>query len=340
MKKLKVIQIGMTHEHADGKIAALRLMSDVVEVAGIVDDYALDTPKRYWGSEYFKDYPWLSFEEAFSRQDIDAAIVEVPNLELMPTAFRCLEKNWPIHLDKPAGETLEPYKKLLDGYEAKNLPLQMGYMYRGNPAFQFCQKFIRQGLLGEVLEIDMDMHHGYGGDEYQEYIGKFKGGIMFNLGCHMIDFVVSFMGEPERIESFLLSTPDAPGSGNNATAILQYPHAAVSLRACSRFPVGNVTKRSLKIVGTKGWIEMSPLERFDGGSIELTLALKDGNEFYPAGINIIKFPPQQDRFAEQLREFVKIVRREMQSPYTYEHDYMVHRLTLAASGYISMSKER
>ncbi len=334
MKKLRVIQIGMTHEHADGKIAALHMMPDTYEVAGIVDDHALDTPKRYWGSELFKEYRHLTFEEAFAMNDIDAAIVEVPNLELVPIAFRCLEKKWPIHLDKPAGESLEPYRKLLDGYKAGNLPLQMGYMYRGNPAFQFCQKFIRQGLLGEVLEIDMDMHHGYGGDEYQEYIGKFKGGIMFNLGCHLIDFVCSVMGEPERIEHFLLSTPDAPGSGNNAAAVLQYPHAAVSLRACSRFPVGNVTRRSMKIIGTEGWIEFSPVERFDGESIELTLALKEGNEFYPAGINTIKFPPQKDRYLAQLTEFAQLVRGEIENPYTYEHDYLVHKVTLAASGYI------
>ncbi len=337
MKKLRTIQIGMTHEHADGKIAALKLLSDDFEVVGIVDDTALDTPKRYWGSPLFAEYPHLTFDQAFAMEDIDCAIVEVPNLELVPIAFRCLEKNWPIHLDKPAGETLEPYQKLLEGYKAKNLPLQMGYMYRGNPAFKFCQQLVRNGVLGDIFEIDMDMHHGYGGDEYQEYIGKFKGGIMFNLGCHLIDFVCSIMGEPQRVEHFLLSTPDAPGSGNNAMAVLQYPNATVSLRACSRFPVDNVNRRSLKIVGSKGWLEFSPVERFDGNPIELTLALKDGNAFYPAGINTIKFPPQTDRYIEQLSELAEIIRGNAVSPYSYEHDLMVHKVTLAASGYINLN---
>ncbi len=63
MRKLRVIQIGMPHEHADGKIATLHMMPDTYEVTGIVDDNALDTPKRYWGSELFKDYRHLTFEK-------------------------------------------------------------------------------------------------------------------------------------------------------------------------------------------------------------------------------------------------------------------------------------
>lgn len=336
MKKLRIIQIGMTHEHADGKIGALKLLPDIFEVVGIVDDSAFNTPKRYTFTPVFNEYRHLTFDEAFAMSDIDAAIVEVPNLELVPTAFRCLEKNWPIHLDKPAGESIEPYQKLLAGYKAKNLPLQMGYMFRGNPAFKFVQKLVRNDILGEIFEIDMDMHHGYGGDEYQEYIGKFTGGIMFNLGCHMIDFVCSIMGEPERVEHFLLSTPEDKPVHNNTMAVLQYPHATVALRACSRFPVGNTTRRGLKIVGTKGYVEFSPLERYDGKSISITLALRKDNEFYPAGINTIDFLPQKNRYTDQLTEFAEIIQGKMANPYTYEHDLLVHKITLAASGYIKL----
>ncbi len=334
MKKLRVIQIGMTHEHANGKITTLNMMSETYEIVGIVDDRSLETPKDYAQCDIFNKYPWMSMEEALALPDIDAAIVEVPNLELVPFGFKCLEKNWHIHLDKPAGEELEPYKKLLDGYKEKNLALQMGYMYRGNPAFKFCKKLVADGVLGDIFEIEMDMNHGYGGEKYQQYLGNFKGGIMFNLGCHLIDFICSIMGAPERIESFLMSTPDVePHIKNNTLAVLQYKNATAVIRACSKQPVTNIHSRRLKIVGTKGFVEFSPVERFDGKSLELTLALKDGNEYYPAGINTIKFPAQKDRYIEQLAELAKIIRGEMVNPYTYEHDYLVHKVTLAAAGY-------
>ncbi len=334
MKKLRIIQIGMTHEHADGKITTLDKMPEIYEIAGIVDDRAWETPKEYRPCNIFSKYPWMTMEEALALPDIDAAVVEVPNLELVPAAFKCLERNLHIHLDKPAGEELEPYKKLLDGCREKNLALQMGYMYRGNPAFKFCQKLVADGVLGDIFEIEMDMNHGYGGEQYQRYLGNFKGGIMFNLGCHLIDFICSVMGAPERIESFLLSTPDVePHIKNNTLAVLQYRNATAVIRACSRQPVTNTNSRRLKIAGTKGFAEFSPVERFDGKPVELTLALKDGNGSYPAGISTICFPPQKDRYMEQLAEFAKIIRGEMANPYTYEHDYLVHKVTLAAAGY-------
>ena len=38
MRKLKVIQIGIQHEHAPGKMDSLRKMEDTFDIIGYVDD--------------------------------------------------------------------------------------------------------------------------------------------------------------------------------------------------------------------------------------------------------------------------------------------------------------
>jgi predicted dehydrogenase len=88
--------------------------------------------------------------------------VEVPNNELVPIALCCAEKGLAMHMDKPAGEEMAPFKQLLDVCKAKNLPFQMGFMFRGNPAFQFCIEAIQNKLIGDVVEIIADMNHCYG----------------------------------------------------------------------------------------------------------------------------------------------------------------------------------
>ena len=106
----------------------------------------------------------------------------------------------------------------------------------------------------------------------------------------------------------------------------------MTLRACSRIP-GNIDKRRIRIAGTGGVIEFSPVERFDGKGVEVALLLtKDANGF-PAGTHTLRFPPQADRYEEQLIELAKMIRGEMKNPYSYEHDYLVEEITLAASGY-------
>jgi len=109
-------------------------------------------------------------------------------------------------------------------------------------------------------------------------------------------------------------------------------HFAV-VAACSR-TAGNVDARMCRIIGDKGSIAFSPLERFDGSAIEVKLHLREGNDVYPAGMHTLKFPPQRDRYAVQLTELAEIIRGRKRNPYSYEHDALVHEVTLAAAGLI------
>ena len=335
MEKIKIVHIGITHEHANGKMYSLRKLPEVFDIVGYVDDREFSKSPRF-GNDFVKPYEGLrklTLDEAFNMPGLQAVTVEVPNNELVPVALRCMERNLAMHMDKPGGEDLALYKTLLDGCKERNLPFQMGFMFRGNPAFQFCIAAIRNKLIGEVFELEADMNHCYGGEPYQEYIGKFAGGIMYNLGCHLIDFVVAALGRPEKVTPFLKSAPGYPASvRNNCMAVLEYPHAIATLRSCSR-DIANTDGRRMKIVGTNGSIAFNPLERFDGKPVELSLNLAAAAGEFPAGKHTLRFPPQADRYEAQLLELARIIRGEIQNPYSYEHDCLVHEVTLAAAGY-------
>jgi predicted dehydrogenase len=224
--------------------------------------------------------------------------------------------------------------KLRRGYTERNLAFQMGYMFRGNPAMRWIRKAVQRGWLGEIFEIQGSMSHHYGGAAYQEYIGRFRGGIMFNLGCHLIDFVASVMGRPERVVPFLKSGPGQPGHvKNNGLTILEYPHATVTLRACS-LEVDGLQRRRLKICGTKGSVDLCPLERIDCGQpLRMDLLLQEGNEEYEAGTHTVDFGKVRDRYEDQLLEFARVIRGETPNPYDDQHDILVQEILLAASGY-------
>ena len=339
-RRLKVIQAGTTHEHATGKYNSLKILPDTYELLGYVDDLdIMDTPRN--SNVLHKTYETgkrFTMEEALALPDLDAVIVEVPNLELVKTGMLFAEKGIPMHLDKPAGENVEDYAALLNVCRKKNLPLQMGYMYRGNPALSFVREMIREKVVGEIFDASLDMNHGYGNASYHEYIAKFRGGLMFNLGCHLIDFVFSAMGEPEKITPFASSVPGHPESfRNNMLAVLEYPNAFVKITACSGDSAGTEHRRWI-FAGTNGYIHVCPPERFDGKEVVVELSLKQDCKGIPQGKHLFRFPPQRDRYAPMLQEFAEIVRGEKKNPYTYEHDLSVHKATLAASGLIVWEK--
>ena len=341
MEKINIIQIGIRHEHAAGKWATLKKRPDLFNLIGYVDERDFcKTPHltQFFDENFYADHRKLTLDEALNYPGLEAVTVEVPNNDLVPVALQCMERGLAMHMDKPAGEDLTLYKNLLNGCKAKNLPFQMGYMFRGNPAFRFCIRAIREKLIGEVFEIEADMNHCYGNEIYQEYLGKFSGGIMYNLGCHLIDFIVAAMGRPDNVTSFLKSAPGYSDSiRNNCMAVLEYPHALVTLRSCSKDVCGN-GGRTMRIAGTKGTVKFNPIERFDGKSVEIELTMSEDNGLFPKGVHTLRFPPQRDRYEVQLAELAQVIRGEAQSTYSYEHDYLVHEVTLAASKYITWRK--
>jgi predicted dehydrogenase len=329
MKKLKLVQFGVTHEHAPGKIATLKKLTDIFEIVGVVDDRA-STAARYPQLVNMQPYEGLNLiseADFFAMDDLDLVVVETANADLTPTALKILEKNLPMHMDKPGGDAAL-FDKLSLEYEKRQLPFQMGYMLRGNPVFQFCKRCIKNGLLGDIFEIQCDMHHHYGGEEYAHYMATQPGGIMFNLCCHLLDFIVGVMGKPENIFSSLKSTPEAPdGALNNCMAVLEYAHATATVRACCKdFSSG----RRLRIAGTKGVIEMCPTEKFSE-PMDITLTLSENSGDFPAGLHRLQFPLFRDRYATQFQELAAIIRGEKPNVDIYAHDRMVNHIILACS---------
>ena len=338
MERIKIGQLGVCHEHASGKIGTLRGLPDVFEIVGVVDDRNTKSA-RFAGDDLtpYDGLRWMTEEELFRTPGLQAVTVETPNGDLVSAALRCAKHGLAMHMDKPGGTDMAQFGRLLKVCKEKNLPFQMGYMFRNNPAMQWCLKAIRRGWLGDIFEIHADMNHNYGGEIYQKYLAEFRGGILFNLGCHWIDWIVAAMGRPQNVVPFLKSTPDvAEGTVNNGLAVLEYPHAVVTVRACSKSSDG--MKRRLRVGGTRGTVELSPVERFDGKPLTMELTLLEANEDYPAGTHEIDFGIQKDRYRDQLMELAKILRGEMENPYTYEHDCLVQEVVLAASGLTEWKK--
>lgn len=335
MERIRIIQVGMTHEHAAAKMVSLRKMEDIFEIVGYVDDRAT-APQPHFYNPIRSEYDGLrkmTMDEALNEPAVQAALIEVPNNETVKTAMPFMERGIALHMEKPAGLDLAAYRKLLDGCTAKNLPFQMGFMFRANPGFRFAADAVRNGWLGEIFEVQGTMGHDYGTDQYHEYIHGMPGGQMYNLCCHMIDFAVEILGRPDQVQSWLKSAPGEPDTlKNNCTALLDYPHATAVVKCCSRECAGSDHRR-LRICGTKGTIEMSPVETF-GVPLTLDLTLKHDVPGYKAGRQTVEFGLIPDRFMAQLTSFANMIRGTEKDIFTRDHDYLVHEVTLAASGVV------
>ena len=327
-KPLKTLFYGMSHEHAPGKLETLRKLADDFEIVAVVDDRPRKAPTYHTDPIVTNGLRVISEDEAWALDGIDVAFVEVANRHLMEIAERFAARGVPMHCDKPCGEAMAPYRRIVETCRSKGIPMQIGYMFRVNPAVRFCWKAVRDGWLGDVSFIEADMNHCYGDDGYQRYVGTFKGGILYNLGCHLVDMVLPLVrGELLEAHPFVGPAPgDPPWAKTCGAAFLRFGGTDVLVRTSSHMPGALMTRR-LRIDGTEGTIDLCPMERFDGVELKLTLTRKG-----EAPCDVL-FGTQVDRYAPQLLELAAIVRgKKSLDAAEFDRDLKVHETTLRMCG--------
>ncbi len=334
-KRIRIGQIGIGHNHAQGKMESLRGLDGLFEVVGVAESDPEWIRKR-GGLTCYEGLPRMTEEELLHTPGLQAVAVETDGFELVPTALRCAEHGLHIHLDKPGGESISEFKKLLGLCESRSLAIQQAYVYRYNPAVRFCLDAVRNGWLGDIFEIHAVMSR-YDGDnlEYRRWLAQFKGGAMYIFAGYLIDLILLMLGRPQKITPFLKQTRD-DGLIDNGLAVLEYERATATVRV-SVEEVDGMKHRRLIVCGTNGTVELCPIEPpgadYYTQPLAVRLTLKTGNEKYASGTHRVDCGVLGGRYEGQLIEFARIIRGEIPNPYSYQHEYRVHEALLSACGY-------
>lgn len=320
-KPIRIGQIGVGHAHAN-KLSAYMASPDY-EVVGIAEpDRGLRAQAE--SRAPFRDCPWMSEEQLLSMPDLQVVLVETHVRDLLATATRCIAAGKHIHLDKPAGASLPAFTNLLQRAEQQQLIVQLGYMYRFNPAIILLRQLIQAGAMGDVFEAHAVMSKVVDDESRAEH-AEFSGGMMFELGCHLIDLIVGLLGAPEQITPFAqhAAAVDDP-LVDNMLAVFEYPRALATVKT-SAMEVEGFSRRHLVVCGTKGTMHIQPL---DNPAARLTLSEPHGE--YSAGTHELTFPTFT-RYVADAADMAHILRSEKADDFGHAHELAVQTAVLQAS---------
>ena len=340
-QRIKIAQIGTGHEHASAKMSTFRKLSDHYEVVGIAESDP-ELRGRHENNSAYRGLKWMAEEQLLGTKGLQAVAVEVSSGDdsLIPITANCINAGMHVHLDKPGGESFSAFKKVLDEAGRRNLTVQLGYMYRNNPAVQFCLRAVREGWLGQVFEVHCVMSRMHS-VSYRKYLSQFRGGTVFIFACHLIDLVVSLLGRPDQIVTYPRQTRSDVNVEmcDNGLIVFEYPRTTVTIRTAS-LEVEGYQRRQLTVCGDQGTIDIQPLETFyirPPQPQKLQLALSQARDSFKKGYQEVSFPPVPGRYDEQLIELAQIIRGERENPYPLEHELIVQECLLAACGYMKWS---
>lgn len=320
MRKVKIAQIGTSaYSHGSQIFDVLKRQSDIFEIVG----YAFPENEREKFSQFmpiFDGYREMSVEEILNDPEIEAVVIETEEIYLSKYAIMASEHKKHIHMEKPGGTRLADFEKLVEIVKKNGTIFHTGYMYRYNPCVKELLKRIKNGELGKIVSIEAQMNLCYHTIDRQ-WLENFPGGNMFFLGGHLVDFVLQIKGQPKSIIPLNACTgKDGITSEDFGMAVLCYDDGSCLVKTAANEFGG---RRHFVVCGTDGTAIINPIEGGDGNGgmqgrmIQITAS---GTTEYTS--------PSFQRYDDMTASFAKMVRGEIENPYSYDYELDLYKTLL------------
>jgi predicted dehydrogenase len=327
---MKLGMLGMWHSHADGIVRQVAEHPDEFSLVGFYDpDPAVVNDRRRQWESRVAGMRVFDRPEQLLAEPLDGVVVEGRVFENVALARLALDSGRPVMLEKPAGTSLDDFRRLVDLAQRKHLHVQMIYLFRYMSAVQELLKQARGGSLGKIYEFRARLPKDLPSyDRYVADVGRYKGGIFFEMAGHVIDMMVAILGRPQKVTPFLAHHHTQAGDFiDNGMAVFEFDHAwgIVEVPALEVAP----HSRRIEVYGTSGACVIPHL-----GSGHLANKNVQPIEVYKAGDKdwqTVDLTAATLQIAD-LRQFAAVVNDRKTPDFTAQHDLIVQEALLLASG--------
>ena len=146
-------------------------------------------------------------DEFLEKGNPDAVLITTPDFTHAECAAACLEAGKHVLLEKPMAPTADECRKILRAAEKSGKILQVGFEMRCHPLFRQVQRFVRDGVIGQLLSMNFSesLSVMHGASYMRRWHRKFcnSGGFLLAKCSHDLDMMTVLAGaEPRRIVSF------------------------------------------------------------------------------------------------------------------------------------------
>lgn len=332
MKKIKIAQIGTSaNSHGNNIFSALRKNDDLFEVVG----YAFPENERKKFPQKMNEFDGcreLSLDEILNNPEINAVAVETEEMYLSKYALMVADSKKHIHMEKPGGVDLADFEKLIRTVKNNKTVFHTGYMYRYNPYIMELKEQIKNGELGDIISVEAQMNCIHP-KEIRQWLQNFPGGMMFFLGCHLVDLIISIQGMPKNIIPLNRSTGIEGVTANDyGMAVFEYDKG-VSFAKTTSAEIGGFERRQLVVTGTKKTVELKPIEWYTDVYGQVLVTKRHTRSDRGWNINAVSETSEPfDRYDSMMRNFGEMVLGKKENPYSYDYELELYKILLKACG--------
>jgi len=252
MKKLKLGIIGcgsMMKNH----VAGVQHLENVelTAFADVVLDRAKYLAEDWPGAYVTTDYTTMV-------DHVDAVLVALPHdLHYSCGMFFARHKKH-ILMEKPLCNTEEECVRLIETCEQEGVVLMCGYPIRYWPAMHFLKEQVDSGKYGRIMQMSLWTEQLTKIDDETNWgaSARLGGGQFFSHGCHYVDVLMWFLGNPVSGSHFgtTIGTPWLLREGTS-TAIFRFENGALGYHGATWGARGTKLGWNLQIMMEEGLLE-------------------------------------------------------------------------------------
>jgi len=255
--KLGVALLSFAHVHAEGYADQVRGHAEC-RIVLVWDEDAERGQKQ--ADKY--DVPFIAdLDDALAHADVEAVVVNAPTAMHRDILVKAAKLGKHIFTEKSLTITTEQATEVLRAVEDAGIKFMISLPSRMRPEILFAKKVLDEGLLGEVTTMRARIAHmaaldrwfkdgtAWFGDEAQA-----GGGAFFDLGCHRVDIMRWFLGEPASVVTQLTNFSNAYDIDDNMVSVITFRNRAIGILDVSW--VHRYGPNPLEIYGTDGYLSI------------------------------------------------------------------------------------
>jgi len=209
--------------------------------------------------------------------DFDAVSVVTPDAFHTPVTLQCLRAGKHVLCEKPLALNHADACAMLAAAKEADVVHMVNFSYRDWPCIQAATRAVRRGDIGEIRHVKASYFQSWlpskvWGDwrKSPSFLWRLSTrhgskGVLGDIGVHIVDYATYPAGPLSEIYCRLKTFPKAPGdqigeyvldANDSAVMNVEFANGALGIIHTSRWVGGHQNRLFLKLVGTKGTIEM------------------------------------------------------------------------------------
>jgi predicted dehydrogenase len=235
--------------------------AEIAAICGRNREHAEEVAKKYEIPVVYTDY-----REMIEKGDLQAVVVAAPDDMHYPMVMNALDAGLHVLCEKPMASNVSQAREMYEKAKAMGVKHMVYFTYRWMPSFRYIRELIDEGCIGRCLSCHFRSLSGSGrslsGWRYDRQRGC---GILGDLGSHMIDLALWYIGDIARVSASLavfadqakVSNRNLEPANNSAVLTVEFVNGAHGvIQASGVAHVGNRTQQQNTMLhGDSGTLE-------------------------------------------------------------------------------------